>query len=78
MKLVDITHQGQEQSIQLPADCRLETTQVYVKRVGKAVLLIPRDEDPWQMFTQSLDEFTDDFMHDRDQPSALDRRVAFE
>jgi len=31
------------------------------------VVLIPKD-DPWASLVNSLDQFTDDFMDDRDQP----------
>lgn len=31
------------------------------------VVLLPKD-DPWSPLVKSLDQFTDDFMNDRDQP----------
>ena len=49
------------QAVLLPEDCRFEGTEVYVKRVGSAVILYPKG-DPWALLRESLDEFTDDFM----------------
>ena len=38
-----------------------------IKKFGKMVILLPKD-DPWSTFVSSLDQFTDDFMDNRDQP----------
>jgi antitoxin VapB len=78
MKLIEVISSGSEQSIHLPSDCHIDATAVFVKRLGRSLLLIPKDVDPWQMFSQSLGEFTDDFMQDRSQPTAEERRVPFE
>ena len=68
MKTVEIKTEGSIQSIALPADCHIEGTEVFVKRVGRSLLLIPHDVDPWQLFTEGLHQFTEDFMQDRAQP----------
>lgn len=78
MKTVEVHTSGLEQTISLPPDCHIDATQVFVKRVGKSLLLIPGDMDPWQLFSQGLDGFTDDFMSDRSQPVEQERRGAFE
>ena len=54
---------GGSQAVRLPKECRFEGTEVYVKRVGSAVILYPKG-DPWALLRESLDEFTDDFMAD--------------
>ncbi len=78
MKTVEVTTNGLEQSIRLPEDYHIQTQEVFVKRVGSSLLLIPKDVDPWQMFSKSLEEFTDDFMQDRAQPEQQERKVAYE
>ena len=78
MKTVEIKTEGSFQSIALPADCHIEGTEVFVKRVGRSLLLIPRDVDPWQLFDESLGQFTQDFMEDRDQPMGVDPRASLE
>lgn len=78
MKTVAVINDGSEQSIRLPEDCHIQGTEVIVKRLGRSLLLIPKDADAWQMFSQSLDQFTDDFMQDRAQPDQQDPRAAFE
>ncbi len=78
MRTAEVTTTGQVQSIVLPEDCHIESAEVFVKRLGRSLLLIPRDVDPWQLFTESLGQFTDDFMEDRGQPMDAERRPGLE
>ena len=63
-----VTTQGQVQSVQLPEGFHLRGKEVYVKKIGKSVLLIPEDADLWDLMEQSLEQFTADFLADRNQP----------
>jgi antitoxin VapB len=78
MKIVEVINNGHDQSIRLPDDCRLESSEVFVKRIGRSVVLIPKDVDPWQMFAQSLEDFTNDYMEERAQPPQQPQRAPFE
>ncbi len=66
---------GQSQAVRLPKGYRFDGKEVYVKRYGKAVFLIPKD-NPWEPFVDSLDKFSDDFMEERKQ-AKLENREAF-
>jgi len=63
---------GRSQAVRLPKEYRFEGSEVYIKRVGDAVLLIPKDSI-WETFKKSLDGFSDDFMGERDQQEAQSR-----
>jgi len=63
---------GKSQAVRLPKQFRFQGTEVYIKRVGRCVILMPKD-DPWESLSSSLDNFSDDFMADRQQPG-LDKR----
>jgi antitoxin VapB len=78
VKAVEVTTKGLVQSISLPEDYHIDGTEVFVKKLGRSLLLIPREVDPWQLFEHSLDEFTDDFMQDRAQPECQKRTVELE
>ncbi len=67
---------GQSQAVRLPKAYRFEGKQVYIKRVGNAVMLIPYD-DPWKLMEESLGKFTDDFMLERNQPTEFEARESF-
>lgn len=78
MKIVEVINNGGEQSIRLPDDYHLESSQVFVKRIGRSLVLIPKDVDPWEMFVEGLEDFTNDFMQERAQPSQQTRKAPFE
>ena len=58
---------GQSQAVRLPKEFALPGREVFVRRVGNAVLLIP-SADPWTGFEAALGQFSDDFMAERVQP----------
>jgi antitoxin VapB len=69
---------GQSQAVRLPKEFRFEGKEVFIKRMGDAVVLMPY-EHPWQSLVDSLGEFTDDFLAERRQPSEQqERESAFE
>jgi antitoxin VapB len=52
---------GQSQAVRLPEELRFEGTEVYIKKIGDAVVLFPKDRQ-WDMFLNGLLGFSDDFM----------------
>ena len=77
MKVAKLFKNGQSQAVRLPKEFRFEGTQVFVKRVGNAVLLLP-EQHSWQGLFDSLDMFSDDFMVVREQPEQQEREEMFE
>ena len=77
MKVAKLFKNGQSQAVRLPKEFRFEGTQVFVKRVGNAVLLLP-EQHSWQGLFDSLDMFSDDFMEVREQPEQQEREEMFE
>ncbi|MFT5369938.1 MAG: antitoxin VapB [Candidatus Latescibacterota bacterium] len=66
MQTAKIFTNGRSQAVRLPKDCRFSGEDVFVKKIGNMVVLLPKD-DPWSSLVNSLDQFTDDFMDGRDQ-----------
>jgi antitoxin VapB len=64
---------GSSQAVRLPREFKFRGDEVYVKKIGRLVFLIP-PEDPWDSLVQSLDDFSDDFLNERKQPE-LDKRA---
>jgi antitoxin VapB len=77
MQTASVTNHGSSQSVQLPEGFHLDGNEVFVKHVGKSVLLIPKDADPWDLMADSLPQFTDDFMLERLQPPQQQREGPF-
>lgn len=59
---------GRSQAVRLPKEFRFEGEEVFIKKVGEAVVLLPR-EDSWRTLYDSLGSFSEDFMQERDQPA---------
>jgi antitoxin VapB len=58
---------GRSQAVRLPKDCRFEGDEVYVKRQGRIVTLIPKD-DPWRELFEAIDLFDPSAPIERHQP----------
>ena len=76
METARLFKNGQSQAGRLPKDFRFEGEKVFIKRVGNAVVLIPY-QDSWETLFESLDQFSDDFMNERDQPAPQEREDLF-
>jgi antitoxin VapB len=64
---------GDSQAVRLPKEFRFAGTEVLIKRVGSAVVLLPKAKS-WDTLIESLEKFPADFMSDREQPSEAERR----
>ena len=71
-----VIQKGNTQWVELPSTFHLNGPEVFIKSIGNAVVLIPSD-NPWQSLFDSLEQFSDDFMDEREQPKQQ-LREAFE
>ena len=55
------------QAINIPENFKINDDKVYIKKIGNVIYLIPF-HNPWQNLMDSLQEFTPDFMENRNQP----------
>lgn len=76
MKTAKIFKNGQSQAVRLPKEFRLEGDECYVKRMGNAIMLIPK-KNSWQPLLDSVKRFSPDFMSERDQPTEQQEREDF-
>jgi antitoxin VapB len=63
---------GNSQAVRLPKEYRFAGDEVVIKRMGKAVVLLPKQE-PWQILFDALGEFPADLQIVREQPPAEER-----
>ncbi|MSM39838.1 MAG: AbrB/MazE/SpoVT family DNA-binding domain-containing protein [Geobacter sp.] len=75
MKTAKIFQNGQSQAVRLPKEFRFEDSEVFIKKSGNVVQLIPRS-DSWDSLFDSLKKFSRDFMSERIQPEP-DKRESF-
>jgi len=67
MKTAKIFQNGKSQAVRLPKEFRFDDTEVFIKKSGHVVYLIPRDES-WEILFSTLKKFSKDFMSERSQP----------
>lgn len=68
MNTAKIFKNGRSQAVRLPKEFRFEGNEVFVHKVGNAVVLLPIQHS-WDTLFESLNQFSEDFMSDeRQQP----------
>jgi len=63
METAKIFANGKSQAVRLPKEYRFAGEEVYIKKVGDAVMLFPKEQS-WQTFLNGLNGFTPDFCAD--------------
>jgi len=76
MKMAKLFQNGQSQAVRLPKEFRFEGKEVYIRKSGVVILLLPV-KNPWRALFGSLDKFSDDFMNTRNQPPEQTREDLF-
>jgi antitoxin VapB len=61
MKTAKLFQNGQSQAVRLPKEFRFDGDEVFIKKSGSAVVLIPL-VNSWDSLIGSLDKFTKDYM----------------
>jgi len=73
VKTAKLFKNGDSQAVRLPKEFRFEGTEVLIKRMGSAVVLLPHARS-WDTLVDSLAKFPSDFLESREQPVAADSR----
>ncbi|MDR3478813.1 MAG: type II toxin-antitoxin system VapB family antitoxin [Gammaproteobacteria bacterium] len=76
MKIAKLFKNGQSQAVRLPKEFRFEGEEVYIKKMGKVIILMPI-KNPWGPLFNSINKFSDDFMDSRAQPTQQEREDIF-
>jgi antitoxin VapB len=73
MKTAKLFKNGQSQAVRLPKEFRMPGSEVYIKKQGEAIILLPK-ETSWKAVFDSLDHFAKDFKIERNQPRENEKR----
>jgi len=76
MRTAKLFQNGQSQAVRLPKEFRFDGEEVFIKKTGNVVMLIPMVHS-WDSLLGSLDQFSPDFMADRNQPQQQAREDIF-
>ena len=61
MQTARLFSNGRSQAVRLPKEYQFKGENVFIQKVGEAVILVPVDKD-WETFLHGLNSFSDDFM----------------
>lgn len=76
MKTAKLFKNGDSQAVRLPKEFRFQGTEVFLQRMGNAVVLLPKTKS-WETLIGSLAKFPPDFMSEREQPREAELREPF-
>ena len=72
METAKLFMSGNSQAVHLPSCYRFSGDEVVIKRLGNAVVLLPK-EDPWQVMFDAIEEFPESLQIERDQSLPMER-----
>lgn len=64
---VSLKDKSGAQIIEVPDTLKIDDDKAYLKKVGNSIYVIPF-HNPWESLIDSVNEFTEDYMVNRDQP----------
>ena len=73
MKTAKLFQNGQSQAVRLPKEFRMAGKEVYIKKQGEAIVLLPKEKS-WAPLFESLNHFEKDFRIERNQPAENQKR----
>ncbi len=74
METAKLLTDGYRQAVLLPEAYQFYGNEVYIKKAGKGLLLIPKDQSVWDIWEQNLMKYEEPFMTEREQPMNLQER----
>ncbi|MBQ6986929.1 MAG: AbrB/MazE/SpoVT family DNA-binding domain-containing protein [Oscillibacter sp.] len=69
METAKVFESGRSQAVRIPKRFRFSGNEVFIQKIGDAVLLTPKDK-AWETFLEGLNGFTDDFFQNERQQGA--------
>lgn len=72
MAIAKVFENGRSQAVRIPKEYRFDCSEVIVNKIGEVLIMTPKDKQ-WDGLLASLDQFSDDFMSERNQMPAQER-----
>ncbi len=73
-EVIDIGIQNNLQDIKIPEKFKIDDNKVYIKKNGNVIYIIPY-HNAWDSLINAADNFSDDFMENRDQLTGENRET---
>ena len=72
MQTARIFKNGESQAIRIPKEFRFDEKEVYIRKFGDLVI-ISAEKSQWKIFLEGLDEFSEEILAERNQPTLENR-----
>lgn len=63
---------GRSQAIRLPKECRVDSDEVYIEKIGHSLIIVPKEKSKWDIMRNAIEDF-DGFEFERNQPKQQER-----
>ena len=73
MLTAKIFENGRSQAVRLPKECRFDTDEVAVNKIGDIVMLMPKT-NKWNSFMQAVELFSPDFFENGRSDTEMQER----
>jgi antitoxin VapB len=73
-EVVNIETQNDFQDIKIPEKFKIDDNKVYMKKIGNVIYIIPY-HNAWESMINATNDFSDDFMENREQPPQQTRET---
>ena len=70
--LAKVFKNGRSQAVRLPKECRVDTDEVYIEKIGHSLMITPKETSKWDLMRHALNDM-EDFELERNQPSVQER-----
>lgn len=69
---------GRSQAVRLPKQYRFPGDEVYIKKTSAGVLLMAKEQRPWEVWEQNLRQYEEPLLEERNQPQGNQERAALD
>ena len=76
-EIVEIENQNNFQDIKIPEKFKINDDKVYLKKTGNVIYIIPF-HNAWESLIEATNNFSDDFMEERNQAALDQNRETFD
>ena len=76
MQTAKLFENGRSQAVRLPKEYQFKGNDVYIHKIGEAVILFPVDKE-WEVFLHGLNSFSEDFMSEERSQGKEQKREDF-
>jgi len=74
--LAKVFQNGRSQAIRIPKEYRVDTSEVFIEKVGDTLVIKPKPENKWDNLFDTLDTVdTSNFLKDREQPLTQEKEI---